>query len=297
MIFISLKKYWKPLTAVFFWGLSFIATKFALRDITPMMIINLRLLISIPLIGAIAYGTKRSFAMTKHQAFLIALLAAISVFHLFIQVTGIRYTSAVNTGWIIGTTPVFIALLSRIFLKEYLSRTKIWGIVIAVIGLLWLISKGDLHSLSFISGIGDLLVLASCATWGFFTVVNRKISLNYSPMVSTFYLFVFMAVMTLPFNLDASSFILFTRMTLSGWLGVLFLGIFCSGISYALWAQSLSEMQSVNAAAFLYLEPFVTFAGSWIILGEPITAVTIISGLIIMTGVAIVNRTTQRIQN
>jgi len=70
---------------------------------------------------------------------------------------------------------------------------------------------------------------------------------------------------------------------------VLFLGLFCSGFGYALWAKALSEMPSANVAAFLYIEPFITFVGAWLILGEQITLITIVSGLIIMAGIALVN--------
>lgn len=280
---------WRPIVAVFFWGLSFIATKIALREIDPMLIINLRLLLAVPLLAVIALFSRRSLKLHTRQFFLVLLLSAISVFHLWIQVTGLHYTSAANTGWIIGTTPIFIALFSFIFLKEKLVAKEFIGIGISILGLLLLISKGNLTSLSFITGKGDLLVLGSCVTWGFYSIVNRKIVLDYSPLVSIFYVFVFMAVLTFPFTMNASSFNAVMHLSAQGIYAILFLGIFCAGIAYVLWAQALNRMGSANVAAFLYLEPFVTVLGAWMFLGEHLTGVMALSGLIIMSGVALVN--------
>lgn len=285
----TLRKTWKPLTAIVVWGLSFIATKFALRELPPLAIIHLRLLFSIPLLSVLGYSGKQSFRIDARQSLFILLLSLISVIHLYIQLTGLRFTTAANTGWIIGTTPVFIALLSWLFLKEKLDAKKISGIFISLIGLLLLIGKGKLSGISFIQSFGDLLVLASCVTWGFYTVVNRKISMSYSPVMSIFYLFVFMSLITVPFVVNVATAHAVAALSPTGWFAIVFLGVFCSGLGYVLWAQSLSEIKTANAAAFLYLEPFVTILGAWFFLGEPLTGMMMLSGMIIMTGVALVN--------
>ena len=110
--------YWKPLLAMIFWGTSFIATKVALRELTPLMIIFFRLVFSITLLIIFALYTRKDFTIKPKSQLWIVLLALIASFHLWIQVTGLKYTTAVNTGWIIGTAPVFIAILGFIFLKK-----------------------------------------------------------------------------------------------------------------------------------------------------------------------------------
>jgi len=57
-----------------------------------------------------------------------------------------------------------------------------------------------------------------------------------------------------------------------------------------LWAQALSEMSATRVGAFLYIQPFVTFFAAWFYLGEDITILTLVSGLIIIGGVILVNR-------
>jgi len=282
--------YLKPLLATIFWGVSFIATKTALSELTPVMIIIFRLLLGISFLTILAVYTKKDFTIKLKQHALIFLLAAIAVFHLWIQVTGLQYTSAANTGWIIGTAPVFIAIMGMIFFKEKINLKQLAGIIIAFAGLFFLISKGDITSIDFISNKGDFLVLASSFTWGAYSIVNKKISLSYPPLMTILYLFIMMAVILLPVTVNRETLLRLEHLSSVGWISILFLGIFCSGISYVLWAQSLKDMDSSKVGAFLYFEPFVTVFSAWIFLRENITLVMLVSGIIIIIGVIIVNR-------
>ncbi len=286
----KLIKYWKPLSAVVFWGVSFIATKVALDELVPLSIIFLRLLLGTIFLSVIAVRTKKSFTINLKSHRGILLLALIAVFHLWIQVTGLQYTSAANTGWVIGITPVFMALLGLLFLKEYLTPLKISGIIISFFGLLLLMSKGDFTSIGFISNKGDFLVLGSAFTWSVYSLVNKKIFVNYPPMMTILFLFLIMIIIIAPFAINKSSIASVLQLSSTGWTAILFLGIFCSGIAYVFWAQSLKEMESAKVGAFLYFEPFVTVIASWVLLNEEITLLMILAGIIITAGVILVNK-------
>ncbi len=282
--------YLKPLLATLFWGLSFIATKTALNELTPLMIIIIRLLLGISFLTILALYTKQDFSIKIKQHAFILVLASIASFHLWIQITGLQYTSASNTGWIIGTAPIFMAIMGMMFFKEKINLKQLLGIVLAFSGLLLLISGGDLSSIGFMSNKGDFLVLASAFTWGVYSMVNKKISLTYPPLMTILYLFIMMAVIILPVTANSNTLGRLEHLSSIGWVSVIFLGIFCSGIAYVLWAQSLKDMDSSKVGAFLYFEPFVTVFSAWIFLHETITLLMFISGIIIITGVIIVNR-------
>ncbi|MHB8338319.1 MAG: DMT family transporter [Ignavibacteriaceae bacterium] len=286
----KLLRFWEPLFAVILWGNSFIATKLALRELNPQTIILLRLIFGIALLVVFAIYTKKDFTLNLKNHGAIFILALIAVFHLWIQVTGLEYTSAASTGWIVGVTPVFMAILSIIFFKEKLSKTKIIGIIVAFSGLLLLVSRSNMSNIKFIEQKGDLLVLASAFTWSVYSLVNKKISLKYPPMMTILFLFIMMAVIISPFTVTRQSINAVIHLSLIGWVSILFLGIFCSGIAYVLWAKSLKELEATKVGSFLYLEPFVTVLSAWLILSETITLTIILSGLIITAGVILVNR-------
>ncbi len=279
-----------PLIAVIFWGASFIATKFLLGELTPETIISLRLILAIILLSSIAIIQKRDFSLNIKSHIYILLLSVIAVFHLWIQVTGLKYTTASNTGWIIGTAPIFIALLGLIFFKEKLGIKKISGIIIAIFGLLLLVGKGNPTNIDFIKNMGDFLVLLSSFTWGIYSIINKKISLSYSPFMTILYLFLMMAIIIIPFTINDSTVKSVINLSAVGWISILFLGFLCSGVSYVIWAYSLREMESAKVGAYLYFEPFITVFTAWIFLKEEITLLMILSGLIITAGVLLVNK-------
>ena len=248
------------------------------------------MILAIVLLLAIALYQKRDFSINFKSHAYIFLLAMIGVFHLWIQVTGLKFTTASNTGWIIGTAPIFMALLGLIFFKEKLNIIKSTGIIIAVFGLLMLVGKGNPLNIDLIKNKGDLLVLSSSFTWGIYSMVNKKISLNYSPLMTILFLFIMMAIIIIPFTVNESSIKSVVHLSAVGWISILFLGLLCSGVSYVIWAYALREMESAKVGAYLYLEPFVTVITAWIFLKEDITLLMILSGLIITAGVFLVNK-------
>ena len=278
------------LLAVIFWGASFAATKIALQEIEPVTIIILRLILASLLLLVFALLTKKSFAINLKSHLWIFVLALIAVFHLWIQVTGLKYTTASNTGWIIGTAPIFMAILALIFFKEKITLLQSTGILIAMFGLLLLFGKGDFTQIDLIENRGDLLVLGSAFTWGVYSMVNKKISLSYSPLMTIFFLFVMMSIIIAPFNIDKTILNSVLHLSITGWISILFLGLFCSGVAYVIWAYSLRDLESAKVGAFLYLEPFITVLFAWFFLKEEITLVMILSGIIITVGVFMVSK-------
>jgi drug/metabolite transporter (DMT)-like permease len=283
-------RYLLILLAVIFWGASFVATKTVLLEIKPVTIIILRLLLASILLTIIALSTRRNFSINLKSHGWIFVLALVAVFHLWIQVTGLQYTTASNTGWIIGTAPVFIVLLGLVFYKEKITFIQLAGILIAILGLLMLIGKGDIAKVDLIENKGDLLVLGSAFTWGVYSMVNKKISLSYSPLMTILYLFLMMSIIIIPFNLNSQTINSVVNLSLIGWISILFLGLFCSGIAYVIWAQALRDMEAAKVGAFLYFEPFVTVVVAWFFLKEEITLMMILSGILITAGVFIVNK-------
>jgi RarD protein len=281
---------WKPLLAVVVWGFSFIATKQLLGEIKPLVIILLRQIIACVFLTALALKTGKKFTIGKSDLAGILILSLIATIHLSIQITGLQYTTASNTGWIIGITPVFMALLGMIFFKEKISRIQTAGILVSFLGLILLVSRGNLASIGLISNKGDFLILASSFTWAVYSLVGKRVTLKFSPMMTILFLFAFMSLFVSPFALTGDNIDAVCRLSLTSLFSILFLGLFCSGIAYVLWAQSMSELPASKVGAFLYIEPFVTFFGAWMLLNEHVTLLTMMSGLVIIGGVLLVNR-------
>ena len=120
--------YLKALVTVSVWGASFIATKVALRDVLPITIVWLRFAIGVLILGlAVAYR-KQLYLPALRDLPYFALLGFIGItYHQWLQSNGLKTAEASTTAWIVASTPVFIAILGWLFLKEKLN----WDAILA----------------------------------------------------------------------------------------------------------------------------------------------------------------------
>jgi len=87
-----------------------------------------------------------------------------------------------------------------------------------------------------------------------------------------------------------------SRLTLVGWLGVGFLGIFCSGLAYIFWYDALQSVPASQVGTFLHIEPLAAIGVAAVVLNESLPFAALLGGGIILLGVWLVNRTANRSQ-
>ena len=279
--------------AVAAWGGSFIATKVVLRDISPVTIVWTRFAMGVVILG-IAVAARKQFALLNRNEWLyFALLGFLGItFHQWLQSNALQTSEASTTAWIVATTPVFMAILGWIALKESLGWVKIVGILLAFIGVLVVVYDGDLSAISLrnFGKPGDILILISAINWTVFSVLSRT-GLNQHP--ATFMMFYVMLLGWLFTSIlffateDISD---IQNLTVNGWVGLAFLGIFCSGLAYIAWYDALQTLGTAETGVFLYIEPLVTVIVAFFVLSEAITFASLLGGGVIILGVWLVNR-------
>ena len=278
------------LIAVILWGLSFIATKLALDYLSPVEIIAVRMLLGVPVLFLILKLKGLSIKFRKPDYLVLFPASIILAAHFLIQALGLVYTTATNTAWLIATIPVFIAILSYIFLREKLTLGKILGIAVAMFGVLLLISNGRLYSLGWLESIGDWLILASCITWSIYTIITRNITRRRNPLTISFNLLLLPAILLTIYTLFTTPIGRFISLP-SEIIGLLvFLGVFCLGLAHWFWLEGLSRKGAVDVGVYLYIEPVVTTLAAIPILGEKLTFFMVIGAILIIGGVYLVER-------
>ena len=275
------------------WGGSFVATKVALRYVSPVTVVWVRFAIGTLILGSAVLIRKQFSIPSRKELAYFALLGFVGItFHQWLQSTGLQTAQATTTSWILTTVPVFIAGLGWIFLKEKMGLIQLVGIGLAIMGVLLVVSRGDLASL--VSGklltYGDILVMISAPNWAVFSILSRN-GLKTRPAAQMmFYVMASGWIFTSVQFFSGAGLTQIQKLTLNGWLGVDFLGIFCTGLAYIFWYDALHFLPASQAGAFLYLEPLVTVIVAAVVLGEPLLLASLAGGLIILLGVWVVNR-------
>jgi drug/metabolite transporter (DMT)-like permease len=277
------------LIAVLFWGFSYIAIKTSLNYLTPIELIAARLLLGSVTLFIIIRIKKLPLSLNG-QLKTVLFASFILFLHFWVMATGMMYTSATNTAWILTTAPIFIVFLSAIFLRERLRSRHMISIILASIGIILLVSKGDLRSLGWLKSIGDWIVLGSCLTWAIYTLAIRNATNKINPLVLTFWMILIAGLVIIPYSLYTSGIAVYYDMPLDGTLAVVFLGIGCLAISFWAWSQGLARKPAAEVGIYLYLEPLFAMTGAYFLLHEKITAGVIFGAVIIIAAVYISER-------
>jgi drug/metabolite transporter (DMT)-like permease len=283
----------KAFLAITFWGASFVATKVALREASPLTVIVLRFAIGLGVL-ALVVAARREFTLPQRGdlGWLALLgLSGITV-HQLLQANGLVTTSATNSGWIVALIPVFSALLAWLILGEPFGRLKVLGLALATVGAFLVISRGQLSGglLNIPATPGDFLMLLSSPNWALFTVLSKRMMGKVTPTLMVTYVMAFGWLAILPLWAGAGGWLDLPRLTAAGWGSLLFLGLLCSGVAYIFWYDALAVAGASQVAAFLYLEPIVTVIVAASLIGEAVTWATLAGGATILIGVWLVNQ-------
>lgn len=287
--------YIKLFTAIVVWGVSFIATKIALQDISPVTVVWLRFLIGIIILGVFANTRNELRIPTIKDGMELAYLGFLGIaLHQWLQSSGLVTSEASTTAWLVSTTPVFMALLGWMFFKEKLSWQIIGGILLATIGVLLVVTKGDVASIvtGNFGSPGDVLIIISAPNWALFSVMSRPILNRFSALKVTFYVLLFGWLMTSVQFIIGKHWVEIPQLSSAGWVSIIFLGIFCSALAYIFYNDGIKAFTSTQVGVFLYLEPVVATIVAAIVLSERVVLASLAGGAFIVLGVWLVNRQT-----
>jgi drug/metabolite transporter (DMT)-like permease len=225
----------------------------------------------------------------------LALMGFVGVFvHQMVQAYALTLTTAVNTAWLIGLTPLWSALFSAYMLKERFDAVKVAGLALGFLGAALVVTRGRMGAalLALPQTRGDLMILASTLNWAFYTVLGHSVLRRLGPTRATTGALLVGWLMIVPFFVYAEGWREYGSLTGAGWAAVLFLGLACSGLGYLFWYGALERIEASRVAAFLYLEPLVTLGAAVAVLGETVGLTTLVGGLLVLGGVALVQRDT-----
>jgi drug/metabolite transporter (DMT)-like permease len=289
----SLSVYIKAFIAVLAWGASFVAVKIGLRYVPPITLVWMRFAIGVFILGlAVVLRGQLKLPAPKDWPY-FALLGFLGIsFHQWLQSTGLVTSEATTTAWIVSSMPIFIAILGWLVLQEKLNWLQAFGIFLAALGVLLVVTHGNLNAL--VSGKfgspGDILILISAPNWAVFTIFSRRGLKTYPAAMMMFYVMAFGWLFSSSLFAAGRGWESIHSIGTDGWLAIGFLGIFCSGLAYIFWYDALKVLPVAQVGTFLFIEPVVTVTVSFFLLNEKITLSGLLGGLIILIGVWLVNR-------
>ena len=190
-----------------------------------------------------------------------------------------RYTTVSVATLSYYFAPVIVTLVCPILFKEKMGAKQWICFVMSTIGIVLITGIGDLsgsnrHFMGILFGLGAAVLYAT-------VVLLNKFIKGVSGVHRTFLQFAAALLTLLPYVLLTSGFTL-GNLDASGWISLLVVGIVHSGIAYCLYFSALKDIPGQEAAILSYIDPLVAVAVSVFVLGEQLTALQLIGGILIL---------------
>jgi drug/metabolite transporter (DMT)-like permease len=284
--------------SIFIWGSTYGVNKLALNEIPPVTLAMIRFAIASLVLSCWVLFLKKWPELRralKEDWFYFLMVGIFGIALMYISENfALKMTSTSETAIITNSDPLLVAILSSIFLKEKFDAQRFIGLMLGFFGMTVVISRGfDIASiLQSQSFFGNILAFVSSCAWGVYIIMSKKRIMKYGPVIFTTATSIFgalaIAVMALFFEKSPDLLAVSTKT----WLLVLYLGIVVSAFNFTLWNYALLRLKASNAAMYWYLVPVVAVFGGVIFLKENLTLTTIMGGILILTGIYLMERKT-----
>lgn len=278
--------------AILIVGLSFIFVKIGLRYSNAMDLLAHRFTaaaISIVLLWV--FGIIKLPLVNLQKAKSLLLLSLFYPLLFFaLQTFGLQHSSVSEAGIIFASMPIVTLIAASFFLKEKTSLLQKIGIVLSIVGILYIIySTGGVSGNTTLKGV--ILLLLSVFSLVAYYVLGKVTTAKFSAIEITiwmtmvaFVLFNSFSVATHAYNRTLGLFFnpLFNLEFL--W-AVLYLGVLSSMVTAFLTNFALANIPASQIAVFNNLSPLVTIVGGVLILGDMLFSYHIIGGILVLAGV------------
>ena len=269
------------------WGFNFTVTKYVLtHGFKPLAYSSIRYGGAALLFGALTYRREGSLSVSRRSIPLLLVAGAVGI--LLNQLTymyAVKLTTATTVALILGVTPIFAALVAYAVGLERLSRT-FWIASVISFGGVALVAIGSGGGLSGNLG-GDLLGVATAASWAVYSVVVAPLMRDYAPFrISA----IVLVVGWIPLAAIGSH-----QLATQDYGSLPTLAWFCLGYALlgplvttnVLWFTAIDRVGPSRATLFANLQPFIGALVALVVLSEPIGALQVLGGVAIATGIAL----------
>jgi drug/metabolite transporter (DMT)-like permease len=274
------------LLVMIFWGSDYLFAKIAMREISPDSFAAMRTLIATLIILPFFIKREKNWKVPMRHYFWFAGLAFIGTFgNRLTWSAGVNLTTASNAALLSATAPIYVLIISSIFLKSDVTFRAILGILISFVGVFLVIQKDwagwEMSSKTF---QGDLLMILSALLWAAFTVFANRILRQYSSIKVTAYVLLFGTIFFLPFLPNGKG-VDWLEISPLAWFSVLYMSILSNCLAYFLWIKGIQNIGPLRAIIYQYLMPVIAILFAIPFLKETMTAMQITGAVIVFLGI------------
>jgi drug/metabolite transporter (DMT)-like permease len=223
---------------------------------------------------------KRHLGYLSLTAFLI-----VTVFNTLIYIAA-HTSKAINLSLIAVSSPIFIVVFARLFLKDRFTFRRTVGLLSATFGVILLITEGDLSRLMGLTfSEGDVWMVLAAGIFGAYSILARIKSVALSSVAFLFSTFILGLLFLVPWVIWEQRSVQVINFSSSAIAAIVYLGVGPSLLAFLCWNEAITRIGPVRCAFVYYSLPVFSGVEALVLLGEPVHLIHIVSGTLILLGV------------
>jgi drug/metabolite transporter (DMT)-like permease len=274
------------LLAIIFWAVNFSVIKIALREFSPHSFNGPRFTLASLLLLGFLWKKEGNLKVERKDLAVVAGLGIVgNTFYQSLFINGIDLTTASATSLVMTMTPIFIAVMSAVFIHERIHWAGWLGILISFGGL-YLVLFGGAPEIAFSNKAlrGNLMILAGNLCWAVYTVFSKPYLEKYSPLKLTALTLAIGTLFYLPITVRDVLRQPWEALSARSWAALLFSAAFAIALSYFIWYSSVRRIGNTKTGIFGNITPVFTVFFAHLLLGERVTIPEVAGAVIIFFG-------------
>ncbi|MBR5488907.1 MAG: DMT family transporter [Firmicutes bacterium] len=270
------------------WGFDYVVAKHALELLQPLTLLSLKYAIGLIPIFIIKMKTDRKGMVRKKDIPLFILCSIFGeILYFTCEYTAMDFIPVSLITIILAFVPAFAIIIERVVFKRKATKAMGIGVVVCVLGVVLIIGV-DIEQLLQGRWIGYLLAFGAVLCWNAYNFLTASLHENYTSITLTCTQLICTSLLILPYAIHtmppAES---FTPPIIAG---LIYLGVINAGIGFLITVRSLHVIGPTASAMFSNFLPVTSTFFGWLFLGEMITGMQVVGGVIVIASACVVIR-------
>jgi drug/metabolite transporter (DMT)-like permease len=239
------------------------------------------------------FGPKEKIDKKDYLRMLICALLGMGV-NMLVFFKGLSLSTPINSAVLITTTPIIVLIMSAILIKEKITRRKVFGIFIGLIGALGLIIFGtEIRQDAPNIPLGNFLILMNSVFYGTYLILAKILISKYHPFTCMKWLFSLGILICLPFGFQEMSEIQWSLLPFDIIWRIAFVIIGTTFFTYLFNIFALTQLKASTLVAFIYVQPVLGILFAIAMGKDTLTTLKIMAAAMVLFGVYLSSRKTK----
>ena len=269
------------------WGASWVNAKVLSSYINEYEMMFLRNFFTIITLAPILVITRKYFYTNKKSLFLAFIAAIVMIVYLKYYFLGVKFgTASLGGALVTSLIPINTFILMALFFGRKLQKKDIFALILGMFGVLTILNIWT-YSFDQIFTEHNIYFLIASVLWPIFTIISSK-STKTSPLVFSFYMYVFMTILLLIFFVEPLK-MNYASFDWIFWTNILSVAIISTTFATSIYFIGIEKLGTNEVSSFIFLVPFFAISLSVIFLKEQISYSIILGTILTLIAVKILN--------